>query len=91
MTNLEELRSKRASLKEDTDRLFSATDKVIGESQRVANLAGDSEKIITDLETEFEKRTKLHGQDIAFLFFATALQCARQYLLTDFKERLDNM
>ena len=35
MTNLEELRSKRASLKEDTDRLFSATDKVIGESQRV--------------------------------------------------------
>lgn len=88
MTNLEELRSKRASLKEDTDRLFSATDKVIGESQRVANLAGDSEKIITDLETEFEKRTKLHGQDIAFLFFAMALQCTRQYLLTDFKERL---
>ena len=27
-----------------------------------------------NLETEFEKRTKLHGQDIAFLFFATAFQ-----------------
>ena len=88
MTNLEELRSKRASLKKDTDKIIISGDSLFEESQRVANLAGDSEKIITDLETEFEKRTKLHGQDIAFLFFATALQCARQYLLTDFKERL---
>lgn len=88
MTNLEELRSKRASLKEDTERLFSATDKEIEESQRVADLAGNADGVISDLEEEFEKRTKLHGQDIAFLFFATALQCARQYLLTDFKERL---
>ena len=88
MASLEELRSKRASLKSDTDKLLNDTDNIIRESQRVADLAGNADEVITDLESEFEKRTKLHGQDIAFLFFATALQCARQYLLTDFKERL---
>ena len=88
MTSLEELRSKRASLKADTNQLFNATDKLIEESQRVSDLAGNADKVIADLDSEFEKRTKLHGQDIGFLFFATALQCARQYLLTDFKERL---
>lgn len=67
MTNLEELRSKRASLKKDTDKIIISGDSLFEESQRVANLAGDSEKIISDLETEFEKRTKLHGQDIAFV------------------------
>ena len=49
--------------------IFISGDSLVEDSQRAANLAGDSEKIITDLETEFEKRTKLHGQDIAFLFF----------------------
>lgn len=53
MTNLEELRSKRASLKKDTDKIIISGDSLFEESQRVANLAGDSEKIITDLETEF--------------------------------------
>ncbi len=88
MKSVEELRSKRASLKGETDQIINSTDALIGENQRVSDLAGNAETEISNLEAEFEKRTKLHGQDIAFLFFATALQCARQYLLTDFKERL---
>lgn len=88
MASLEELRSKRARLTEDTSQILKYTDALFDESQRVADLAANAETVISDLEAEFEKRTKLHGQDIVFLFFATALQCARQYLLSDFKDRL---
>lgn len=48
------------------------------------------EKEIDDIHTEFSKRTGLKKTDMLFLVFATALQCLRQYCLTDFKERLDD-
>ena len=37
---------------------------------------------------EFDKKTELSKADTAFLFFAVALQCIRQYILTDFKDRV---
>nr|WP_304220055.1 hypothetical protein [Fredinandcohnia onubensis] len=58
------------------------------ESRRVANVAHNSQKILDNLDREFEVQTGLNGTDITFLFFATALQCLRQYLLTSFEERL---
>ena len=48
------------------------------------------EKEIDDIHTEFSKRTGLKKTDMLFLVIATALQCLRQYCLTDFKERLDD-
>ncbi len=39
---------------------------------------------------EFKRQTQLSNSDIGFLFLATALQVARQYLLTNFKERLND-
>lgn len=60
------------------------------ETNRVLEITKNSNKILLDLETEFEKQTGLNKVDITFLLFATALQCIRQYLITDFKERLDN-
>ncbi len=36
---------------------------------------------------EFKRQTQLSNSDIGFLFLATALQVARQYLLTNFKKR----
>lgn len=61
--------------------------KIANEAGRVADVAHNAEEIINDIEKQFEKVTKLTKTDVAFLFLAVALQCCRQYLLTDFKER----
>lgn len=42
------------------------------------------------IDREFKSQTKMNGVDIGFLITATALQCVRQYLFTDFRERLDD-
>lgn len=48
------------------------------------------EQLKDEIDGEFARRTKLSKGDIAFLFLAIGLQCCRQYLLTDFKERVDD-
>ena len=53
------------------------------ESYRVADIAHDSRKILDNLDKEFEAQTGLKGKDVAFLFMATALQCARIYLVNN--------
>ena len=63
---------------------------VISEDLRVADYAHNASQTLNDLNTEFEKQTGLTKTDIMFLFFATALQCVRQYVLTGFPERLDD-
>lgn len=69
---------------------FTQADKITAESYRVADVAHNAKSIIENLDREFEAQTKLHGKDIGFLFFATSLQCVRQYFFTDFKTRLGN-
>lgn len=69
---------------------FTQADTITAESYRVADVAHNAKSIIENLDREFEAQTKLHGKDIGFLFFATSLQCVRQYFLTDFKTRLGN-
>ncbi len=64
--------------------------KIASESHRVSRVARDTRIIIDDLDGEFERLTKLNRIDVTFLFFATALQCARQYLLTSFQEPQDH-
>ena len=60
------------------------------EVQRVSSIIDNTPKILDDLDEEFCRRTKLTKQDVAFLFLATGLQLVRQYLLTQFPERLDD-
>ena len=88
MASLEELRARFDALNEESDATFAHMDKVIGESKRVEQVAHDAPELLAHLEEEFESQTKLDKKDVSFLFFATALQCIRQYFLTDFKERL---
>ena len=54
------------------------------ESGRVANIYHNPRPIIDDIDEQFKRATKLTDLDIAFLFVATAVQVARQYLLTAF-------
>lgn len=88
--DLETLRQKRINLNTKTDKTLNNLEKIVDESFRVANVAHNATQIISDLEKDFEKATKLNGKDITFLFFATALQVARQYLLTNFKTRVSD-
>ena len=74
MSKLEELRAKRRSLNVRVNETFSEADKITQESYRVADLAKNADAIIKNLDAEFESQTKLTKKDVAFLFFATALQ-----------------
>lgn len=60
------------------------------ESKRVSEVAGHAGIIINDLDRQFEQATKLDGIDITFLFFATALQCVRQYIIGTITQRSDD-
>ena len=58
---------------------------VAAEYNRVAEIYQAPAIILHDIERDFERSTQLNGVDISFLLFATALQCVRQYFLTQFK------
>jgi hypothetical protein len=60
---------------------------VADEAGRISRVARDAHIIIEDIDKQFEEKTKLTKVDIGFLFFAVALQVARQYFFTNFKER----
>ena len=83
----EELKARRIKLQSRSEEIISQGKIIADESYRVAEVAHNAPIILKNLDAEFEAQTKLQGKDIAFLFFATALQCVRQYVLTDFKER----
>lgn len=55
---------------------------------RVADISKRAPAVIEDVDKKFKEKTKLTDSDIAFLFLCTALQCARQYLLTNDKFRI---
>jgi hypothetical protein len=76
----------------DIDSSMKATIGHIGtmakDAERVSETARNAGKIIADIDRKFEQATKLTSIDISFLFLAVALQVARQYFFTNFKERL---
>jgi hypothetical protein len=69
---------------------LSNLNKIADEAKRVSEVARDAHIIIQDIDRQFEQATKLNKIDISFLFFATALQCVRQYLLGSFSELSDS-
>lgn len=60
---------------------------VKSEYSRVADISHRAPAIIEDIDKQFKAKTKLSDTDIVFLFLATALQCARQYLFSNEKFR----
>lgn len=88
--DLEELRKKRDELQIEEDKHFQQAEQIIAETRRVREVAANTDRIIEDLEAQFEKCTQLKKVDIAFLFVALALQVIRQYVVTKFPERLDD-
>lgn len=84
---LEELKRKRELIDQKHKTTLSNIDMIIQENYRVAEVAHNAERILDDLDKEFESQTGLNGVDISFLFFAAALQCVRQYWLANDKFR----
>jgi hypothetical protein len=79
--SIDELRRKREGLKKQSESVLDNMQMISDETLRVAEVAGKSREIIDNIEAEFERQTGFNGVDIAFLFFATALQCARIYII----------
>lgn len=75
--NCSEFEKRRLEIVKDIDYDINTLNKGKEESQRVANLVHNSEKILDDLDDEFCKQTGLDKTDIKFLFFATALQIGK--------------
>jgi hypothetical protein len=58
--------------------------------REIDKFIGEYDSLNDDVYREFNQRTQLSGTDVTFLFLAIGLQCVRQYILTDFKERLSD-
>lgn len=87
----------KKQLNTSTEKINSGTNKLTAvntEMRRVADVAHNAQTIIDDIDEKFAQATKLNKLDIAFLFAATALQCARWILMPsldlDFKQTPPN-
>lgn len=86
---LEELKKRYNELHGRTDKILHNMDVTINETKRVADVAHNSKQLLDELDAEFEKQTGLNGVDVTFLFFATAMQCARIFLVNKLTQ-IDN-
>ncbi|MGL5778615.1 hypothetical protein [Cetobacterium sp.] len=80
-----------ANLEEDLN--FKTIDELYDISLSEVEVNAAYENYLEDyerIENEFRKITKLDKLDVKFLFFATALQCLRQYLISNSKLRFDD-
>lgn len=86
----DDLLRRRAGLQKDIDARLTKIKKVEAETERIIGVLDHTSEILEDLDRQFEENTKLNAQDVSILFFAVALQIARQYFLTKFPIRLDD-
>lgn len=85
MSKFDKLKKENQQLTADIKHEAGHFQEVASEYNRVADIYQAPAVILHDIERDFSNATKLNGVDIGFLFFATALQCVRQYFLTRFK------
>ena len=66
----------------------SNVDEISKDVEHTAIILSNPDPYLAEIDEKFERITKLKSVDWAFLFFAVALQCVRQYFITNFKVRL---
>lgn len=76
--------------REKREEFLNRLDSSIQEGARILNIAQNASPIMEEYDEEFSRKTGLTKVDWGFLFVATGLQVARQYLLTMFPERLND-
>ena len=77
-----------AQLEQSTAQIEDHLTQVRDEYTRVVQFSGQAGYVLDKIDREFREKTKLTGSDTVFLFLCVALQCARQYLLTNDKLRI---
>lgn len=85
-----ELKERRKLVPTEIQKTLSNMETIRMETKRVEYVAHNAESILDDLDAQFEEKTGLTKIDVTFLFFAVALQVARQYLITKFPTRLSD-
>lgn len=80
----DDLLHRRAGLQKDIDASLTKMKKVEAETERIIGVLDHTSEILEDIDRDFEEKTKLSKQDVSILFFAVALQVARQYLLKNY-------
>lgn len=94
MNKFDRLRQKNENISNqilrDTETVRNKEDILSVESERIIEIVQNANVILSDIDEQFEKATKLKGIDITFLFFATALQCVRQYIIGTITQRVDD-
>ena len=84
----EDFRNRKKKILNELDNTTSELKKGYHEAVRVRNVVENTGQILDDLDTRFCRETGLSETDITFLFLATGLQIARQYLFSNEKYRL---
>ena len=83
---------KLAAVKSEHEENAAAIEMHLGQVEaeytRVSEISNRAPAIVENLDKAFLEKTKLSETDVVFLFLCTALQCARQYLLTNDKFRI---
>lgn len=79
------------TLEQQDSELENHLTQVKDEYERVTDISRRAPAIVEDIDRKFKEKTKLTDSDIAFLFLCTALQCTRQYLLTNDKLRITSV
>lgn len=88
--SLKDFQARHTKISQQADIHIEDAESIARESLRVAEVAGNADAILSDLDHQFELCTGLNALDVSILFLATALQIIRQYLLTKFPERVDD-
>lgn len=90
MNTYDELCIQLNQIRAQRDLAFTNAQSVITRSNNVADLAHNCSHILAERECVFEQGMHLNSLDMSFLGFAIALQCARQYLLSNDKFRFSS-
>lgn len=86
----EDFKKRKNQITSDLENTVSALESGYHETVRVRSVVENTGKILDDLDARFCRETGLNATDVSFLFFATGLQIARQYLLSNEKYRLSD-
>ena len=90
--SLDELRTRRKKLQDRTDKTLSEVHELALEANRVADIANNSNTIISSIDKEFEELTSLNKLDVSFVLFASVLQSLRWILMPKLKTtRMDEL
>lgn len=88
MYSYDELKRKNEELRKHTKEFYHDIETISNKVQNTVSVISNAEYIIDELDQEFAEKNKLEACDVPFVFLAAALQCARQFILTPFLERV---